>query len=138
MNTFLPYESFPAAVAALDWKRLGKQRVEAMQILNILEGRNKGKAWTHHPAVLMWQGYEASLKYYLRCTIEEWIRRGYNNTMVLPKLEECSTEKPTWLTADLIRAMRSNLLRKDTAYYKAHGWTEPDNLPYVWPVTWRK
>jgi hypothetical protein len=28
---------------------------------------------------------------------------------------------------------RSNLLRKDRDYYGAFGWTEPDDLPYVWP-----
>lgn len=35
--TFLPFEEFEASVKSLDNKRLGKQRVEAKQIINILE-----------------------------------------------------------------------------------------------------
>jgi len=37
VNTFLPYESFEKSAQALDNRRLGKQRSEAVQILNILE-----------------------------------------------------------------------------------------------------
>ena len=29
---------------------------------------------------------------------------------------------------------RSNLLRKDPEFYGKYGWTEPDNLEYIWPV----
>lgn len=29
---------------------------------------------------------------------------------------------------------RSNLLRKEPEYYTQFGWTEPPDLPYVWPV----
>ena len=29
---------------------------------------------------------------------------------------------------------RSNLLRKEPAHYTQFGWTEPPDLPYVWPV----
>lgn len=35
MNTFLPYPSFDESAKCLDYKRLGKQRVEAKQILEI-------------------------------------------------------------------------------------------------------
>ena len=34
MQTFLPYESFRESAKVLDWRRLGKQRVEGMQIIN--------------------------------------------------------------------------------------------------------
>ena len=34
MQTFLPYDNFEESASVLDWKRLGKQRVEAMQIVN--------------------------------------------------------------------------------------------------------
>ena len=37
MQTFLPYDSFEESASVLDWKRLGKQRVEAMQIVNAIE-----------------------------------------------------------------------------------------------------
>ena len=36
MQTFLPHSSFKDTFKVLDYKRLGKQRVEAHQILNIL------------------------------------------------------------------------------------------------------
>ena len=38
MQTFLPYKSFTKSAQVLDYKRLGKQRVEAMQIFNALTG----------------------------------------------------------------------------------------------------
>ncbi len=41
MQTFLPYTDFKQSARCLDYKRLGKQRLEARTILNILEGRGK-------------------------------------------------------------------------------------------------
>jgi hypothetical protein len=131
MQTFLPYRSFEQTMRCLDYRRLGKQRVEAMQILNALEGKSLG--WRNHPAVLMWKGHEASLRLYLRCAILEWKRRGYVNNMELPWASRCSRRKPSWLGGALIRSHRSNLLRKDAAYYGRMGWDVPDDLPYVWP-----
>ena len=50
MQTFLispyPYET----AKILDNRRLGKQRIEALQILNILLGETKSTAWKNHPA----------------------------------------------------------------------------------------
>ena len=37
VNTFLPYSDFKRCAKVLDYKRLGKQRVEAKQIIDILE-----------------------------------------------------------------------------------------------------
>ena len=131
MQTFLPHRSFQRVMRTLDYRRLGKQRVEAMQILDTLEGKSRG--WRHHPAVLMWKGYEPSLRMYLRCAILEWKRRGYINTMKLPRRDRCSSRKPPWLTGDLIRSHRSNLLRKERSYYERFGWDVPHDLPYRWP-----
>ena len=40
---------------------------------------------------------------------------------------------PHWLGYEPFHAShRSNLLRKDAEYYSQFGWTEPDNLPYIW------
>ena len=36
MQTFLPYPDFERSAKVLDNKRLGKQRVEVLQILNVL------------------------------------------------------------------------------------------------------
>ena len=38
MQIFLPYKSFKKSAEVLDYQRLGKQRVEALQIINIIEG----------------------------------------------------------------------------------------------------
>lgn len=141
MQTFLPSEYFDASAAALDRSRLGKQRVEALQLLNALAGRSKG--WTTHPAARMWRGYEAALCVYGIVVCCEWRNRGYKDS-VLPKLLAMLPEltkatqglvrRPPWLgDAALHASHRSNLLRKLPAHYAALGWRDPDCLPYVWP-----
>lgn len=132
MQTFLPYSDFERTMKALDYRRLGKQRVEAHQILNILLGRTTKKGWQNHPAVLMWKGYENSLKLYYNCAVREWVSRGYNNTM---KLEEVQTpvHHPVWLgNVQFHRSHRSNLLRKDYKYY-SKKFVAPEGMEYVWP-----
>jgi len=52
MQTFLPYQNYSRCAEVLDNKRLGKQRVECLQILNALLDASKG--WKQHPAVKMW------------------------------------------------------------------------------------
>lgn len=134
MQTFLPYPDFEASAAALDSRRLGKQRVEAHQILRILRGEYAGRGWRHHPAVAMWRGYEDALGVYMNAMITEWMRRGYKNTMALYPVPS-SPEMPPWLgDAGLHAAYRSNLLRKAPDFYCQYGWTEPPDLPYVWPA----
>ena len=56
MQTFLPYDDFVLSLDCLDYRRLGKQRVEAMQLLNAMK-REKG-GWINHPATKMWRGDE--------------------------------------------------------------------------------
>ena len=42
---------------------------------------------------------------------------------------------PYWFGNEKINAShRSNLLRKNPEFYGKYGWTEPDNLEYIWPV----
>ncbi len=132
MQTFLPYANFEKSAACLDSKRLGKQRVEAMQILNVLQGKSKG--WQYHPAVKMWKGYEGALRYYLRCMIREWVLRGYRNTMSIPR-QELSVKLPPFVgSRKFHRSHKSNLLRKDKKHYSKFKWKVSDDLPYVWPV----
>jgi len=136
MQTFLPYPDFEASVRCLDYRRLGKQRVEAHQILKALERHrsNKRGGWTNHPAVIMWEGYEDALTLYMNAAIREWMKRGYNNTMELAPVATDS-EMPSWMGDEEFHAShRANLLRKDAAHYGRYGWTESPDLPYVWPV----
>jgi hypothetical protein len=139
MQTFL-VGAWLGAVGMLDNKRLGKQRVEAMQILRVLEGKTKG--WRNHPAVLMWYGHEACLSQYLNCCINEWTKRGFKNTMSLRSTygRDGSSYWPSWVSDTdtfhrVIRSHRSNLLRKDPVFYGQYGWDVGPDLPYYWPVT---
>lgn len=72
MQTFLPYPSFEETAAILDYRRLGKQRVEAFQIHNIITQPDYTGRWANHPAVKMWRGYENALKLYVNVMIVEW------------------------------------------------------------------
>ena len=142
MQTFMPYSNFKQTAKCLDYRRLGKQRVEAHQILNTLNFKRQGIThkngrkigWMNHPAVLMWEGYEESLKQYMNVMIQEWIDRGYNNTMRKYPIRKKNLIHPQWITKDFIKAHRSNLLRKDNEYYSQFNWNVPDDLEYVWPV----
>lgn len=86
MQTFLPYPDFVKSAECLDYRRLGKQRVEAKQILDILLNETDKKGWRNHPAVLMWKGYEEALALYHDTIILEWKNRGYKNSMVYMRL----------------------------------------------------
>lgn len=140
MQTFVPYTTFAQSLNCLDYKRLGKQRVETKQLLNALAGLTKG--WVNHPAAKMWRGHEAALASYGKVCCALWIDRGYKDSL-LPffveqeKLwaEKTGVDMPPWIGDERVHAShRSNLLRKDKAFYSQYGWTEPDNLPYAWPV----
>jgi hypothetical protein len=159
VNTFLVDEDFRESAKKLDNRRLGKQRVEAYQILNLIENIrilsnqcgircmgdfqefvreikkwyqkkpfvyilsgdfliehlkqgdeheewNKNKitvetgervikmGFCNHPIVEMWFGYEDALKEYIDCHIDEWMARGYKNTMKRYGVK--GGEKPVW------------------------------------------
>ena len=131
MQTFLPYPSMGLSVRCLDYRRLGKQRVEALQILNALDGKSKG--WVNHPDTKMWRGYEAALRFYRDLCIEEWVRRGYKNTMQKEDAHRV-IRLPPWLGDESLHAShRSYLLKKDPQHYGQFGWSAPHDLPYVWP-----
>jgi len=136
MQTFLPSPSFTESVKSLDYKRLGKQRVEAMQIINILEGKQVSKGWKNHPAVKMWEGYTMALKEYANACIDEWISRGYKNTM--QKYNLGMIVKYPWYIGneDFHRAMRARLIEKDKDFYLPK-FPEDEGFnggKYFWPV----
>jgi len=141
MQTFLSSPSYDESAHILDYKRLGKQRVECKQILLALPKTTGG--WRNHPATKMWRGHEVSLCQYGLALGWEWQRRGYKDTPydffadALAQYEQDGRTflPPVWLGSDPIHAShRSNLLRKDREFYSQYGWAESDDLPYVWPV----
>ena len=94
MQTFLPSESFWLSASVLDPKRLGKQRVEAYQILKVLTGESKG--WQNHPAVKMWRGYESALARYAIDVCLVWRQRGHRDTVLRKVLQLCDRHQIDW------------------------------------------
>lgn len=139
MQTFLPYADFAASARALDRQRLGKQRLEALQLLQILRGVGGRTGWRTHPALLMWRGHANALAMYGIAICREWRRRGYKDTL-LPRFEalvdrSAGFRRPSWFGDPAFHAShRGNLLRKDPVFYGRYGWSESPGLPYVWPV----
>jgi hypothetical protein len=138
MQTFLPYPDFNFSAQTLDWRRLGKQRVEVYQILRVLTGQSKG--WANHPAVKMWIGHEKALVSYGTAMCLVWIGKGFKDTL-LTRFRAMSapaiycSELPQWLgNQEFHRSHQSNLIRKDPAFYGPKFPGVPDNLPYIWPV----
>jgi hypothetical protein len=117
---------------------LGKQRVEALQILRALLRPEYG--WKHHPATLMWKGYEDALVVYGLAMVDEWVQRGSPDTVApqliaeLGKRPRWNARRPPWVGDEAFHAAhRSNLLRKDPEWYRRLWPDEPDDLDYVWP-----
>lgn len=137
MQTFLPYPDFVDSAVVLDYKRLGKQRVETKQILQANLGISSG--WYNHPATRMWRGYEMALAQYGVAICAEWRSRGYKDTLLtwfrditltLPDLV-----LPPWLGHEEFHERhRSQLLEKDPDWYGQYDWTEQPGMSYVWPV----
>lgn len=146
MQTFLPYPDFERSARALDLKRLGKQRVECIQVIRGLTRPDYG--WRHHPAVKMWRGHEEALGRYALTCCAVWTERGFADTCagtITADLAEGGVthirsqaalaapgQLPEWLgDPDFHRSHQSSLRRKDPAHY---DFEVPDDLPYVWPT----
>jgi len=76
----------------LDRQRLGKQRVEGMQLLNAITRLHIGVpaehvGWSNHPAIKMWRNphgvFMPALIDYTQACIDEWVLRGFKNTISL-------------------------------------------------------
>jgi Pyrimidine dimer DNA glycosylase len=130
VNTFVPFENIQACARALDMKRLGKQRVEAYQLWRTLTGVTKG--WANHPATLMWTGSTCFLAQYTNMMIDEWVARGYRNTM--KKLPHCANPRPPWWWGwtPIHMSHRAALNRKmpDFYHFEVGPYAERG---YVWP-----
>lgn len=154
MQTFLPYPEFARTARCLDVRRLGKQRVEALQVLRGLTVAGYG--WRHHPAVRMWAGYEEALVRYGLEICAAWCATGRAdtcaNSMRADLAAACGIDVvrtqatlsaadglPPWLgREDVHRSHRSALLRKDPRHYRPLFGDEPADLPYVWPQSDRE
>ena len=143
MQTFLPYPSFPLSAQCLDYRRLGKQRIEAKQIWLALRNKDGKGGWVNHPAVKMWCGYDDALIWYGEIMCREWIRRGYQDN-TLPWFMEIkakrvkvkpTTPMPAWLGVEKFHAgHRGTLMFKKPEWYSQFGWDETPKYEYWWPT----
>jgi hypothetical protein len=149
MQTFVPFPDLRRTAEVLDDKRLGKQRVEALQIIRALTRETYG--WKRHPAVRMWEGHVEALALYAAVICEEWTKRGHADTCDatirrdladagiaatdIPTTQD-EADLPHWWGDDAVhRSHRSALLRKEPEHYRHRFEPDlPDDLPYVWPA----
>jgi hypothetical protein len=149
MQTFLPVADFEESARLLDSPRLGKQRVETLQVLRALELPDYG--WTSHPVVRMWRGRTPALVAYGLASVRVWRERGFADTThtliaeFAPDVVGVPQEElaragmlPSWVGDETVHlSHRSNLLAKEPDFYRPlfqplFG-AEPEDLPYVWP-----
>ena len=161
MQTFLPYSCYRLSASSLDPVRRWKQCVEARQLVKALEqgplclydlterrfvyGPVTGSRppagfafrktpWYGHPACRMWRGRVDSLKSYHDVMLETVLRLKTHDVKAFGPYGVGEAAPPTWLgREDFHSAHRSNLLRKDPAFYGQYGWTESPDLEDVWP-----
>ena len=142
MQTFLVDSSFYQTAIHLDDKRLGKQRVEAMQIIQAL-GKSKG-GWVNHPATKMWRGHRGYLASYGSWMCEAWKERGFEDNLH-DRFRLCfdryidETDAPEWfrdgaVLNKVLSSHRAALLHKNYLYYQQFGWSEDPEYNYYWPV----
>jgi hypothetical protein len=122
-----------ATAMALDRKRLNKQIIECQQILDALNG---AKAWSNHPCVLQYRGYEKWLEHYLSC-----LTLYKNNTNIHAKVcsDLAQMSKPEWHTTEYFNQMKRRLYSKNPEHYKQweHLGTSDENWYFV-DEEWRK
>jgi hypothetical protein len=131
MQTFMPYSSFNETAKALDYRRLGKQRVEAKQILQVLTEGATG--WASHPIVEAWRGYEEGLSVYGLYICSEWRMRGYKDSLhgwfqakrlILRDGRRHMTEFPAWVKDPEV----------NHAYQQVLVWKEPEHYEEVFDM----
>ena len=118
---------------ALDPKRLRKQIIECRQILDALNG---AKAWSNHPCVLQYRGYEEWLEIY-RGILMSYEKCEFG-TAILSNMY-ADRYHPDWHTQEYYDQMKRRLYTKDPEHYKqwAHLGESNENWYFV-DDEWRK
>jgi hypothetical protein len=142
MQTFLtsansdPVEACRETFNMLDNARLGKQRLEAVQIIK--------NQFPNHPATKMWQGHKHALALYASFACIHWRERGKQDTL-LPILDGAMRSArsplvwPWWFGHPaFVRAHQTKLYWKGSPKWVAHlNEMAPRHqvmrMPYLWP-----
>jgi len=146
MQTFLPFASFADSVGVLDRQRLGKQRIETMQIMRTLTGYYDGRWLDNIPLSRAWRGHEDELMRYQEETIDEWTRRGYQDTCLdktrstydrwRSEGHEPIGVEPLWIGDEKMHeGYRALLIRKAPHLYRELFADTDANAPFFWPGT---
>ena len=125
MQVFIVGSPLETAMA-LDGRRLNKQVIECKQILDALNG---AKAWSNHPCVFQYRGYEKWLRNYLR-VLHNWhiggVPHRFYNDMA-------NKSRPPFHTEEYFNQMKRRLYTKDPIFYAqwAHLGESEDNWYFV-------
>jgi Pyrimidine dimer DNA glycosylase len=142
---------------------LGKQRVEAFQVLRCLLGHYRDSygtaGWENHPVVCQWRGHYHLLVEYYHEMLIEWFLRGYENNLpwISNRAQSFSVKgrqfnyggetmkngekyddgvHPPWLGMEAYHSShRATLLAKNPEWYNQFGWVEAPHYQYFWPIT---
>lgn len=163
MQTFLPYADLKKSAEALqtDVKRLGKQRVETLQlILSISATRTENgksglsRGWQFHPASRMWamdgpngekSPYLLGLLKYQEEVCKVWTAKGYKDTCweksracfsdeELERYERGDFEMPPWFgDPEVHKSHRSRLVQKAPEIYGELFDDADLEMDYIWP-----
>ena len=128
-------------------RHLGKQRVEAHQMIVLIENLQAetvkpASAWIHHPALLMWIDHLALLKYYYNRCLAHFAARGGHNDKLGPldispdEISQTNAYLPYWWGFEPFHmSHRASLYRKNPWDYEA---LKPSdfylNRGYFWPT----
>ena len=118
---------------ALSKRHLNNQINEASIILAALNG---AKAWSNHPCVLQYRGYEAWLAAYSLC-LESFVSKRDMEAMISNAY--AGIYLPDWHTQDYYDQMKRRLYTKDPEYYKQWAYLgESECNWYFVDGEWRK
>ena len=132
MQVFIVGSPLETAIA-LDKRRLNRQLQEVKVILAALNG---AKAWSNHPCVLQYRGYEKWLEIY------KGILMSYEKcefgTAILSNMY-ADNYRPDWHTQEYYDQMKRRLYTKNKEHYKR--WAELGESQEDWYFVdgeWRK
>jgi len=155
MQVFLPEPDFDNSARQLDTKRLVKQLLEGRQIMTILVGESKSKAWRNHPAVRMFDNHSITLYHYLAAIRKEMERREYKWEKNWDEIQRMADKKvwsdtsaPSWMLNNdtfyrVLTTHRGRLYEKAPELYPQYRSEYeiyqdyvccPGKCTYYWPV----
>jgi Pyrimidine dimer DNA glycosylase len=140
MLTFLPMIGFFKSLRELDDARLGKQRQDALNILEALLAPEKSRSDPSTPNIQMWAGFEYTLAVYGMSACSVWQNERGNRDKLAFEIHAVIDPypkdllEPPWLgDLNFHRSHRSYLIHKYPDFYAARWPNTPERMPLLWP-----